>query len=55
MQSNETTYAAYKDNSWDPMKAYDKVCEEIEHWPAYKKRAYNEMFAVSAHAEKLKL
>lgn len=33
---------------------YNRVAEEINHrWPDWKKEAYNEMFAVSAHAGKI--
>lgn len=40
--------------SWNPQDAYDRISETINNeWPDWKKRAYNEMFAISAHAEKI--
>ena len=32
---------------------YEKVNKTINEWPNWKKDAYNKMFAVSAHAEKI--
>ena len=39
--------------SWLSEELYKKVCEDISKWPDWKKRAYNEMFAGSAHARKV--
>ena len=32
---------------------YERLREEINGWPDWKKKAYNEMFATSEHSEKL--
>lgn len=43
-----------KQNNWNTTAAYNMVNQEITNeWPEWKKRAYNEMFAVSAHAQKV--
>lgn len=34
-------------------ESYEKVNKTINEWPNWKKDAYNKMFAVSAHAEKI--
>lgn len=39
--------------SWDPQASYDKINETINGWPNWKKKAYNDMFAVSTHAKKI--
>ncbi len=39
--------------SWNPQESYEKVNKTINEWPNWKKDAYNKMFAVSAHAEKV--
>lgn len=39
--------------NWNPQESYEKVNETINGWPNWKKDAYNKMFAVSAHAEKI--
>lgn len=39
--------------SWNPQEAYEKVNHTINEWPDWKKRAYNEIFAVSTHAQKV--
>lgn len=46
-----------KDNMMPPeyVKLYQKICTEINNWPAWKKKAYNEEFAKSTHAEKLEI
>ncbi len=37
-------------------RIYKKVNDEINNkWPEWKKKVYNEIFAVSAHAEKLNI
>lgn len=42
-----------KEKSWNPKNAYEIVNNKINDWPDWKKRAYNEMFATSAHAKKI--
>lgn len=46
-----------KDNmsSLKHAKLYQELCTEINNWPAWKKKAYNEEFAKSTHAEKLEI
>lgn len=45
-----------KGSSWNPQAAYDKVNYSINHeWPDWKKKAYNEIFAVSAHAREVSI
>ncbi len=40
--------------SWNPQEAYESVSNAINNeWPDWKKKAYNEMFAVSTHAKKI--
>jgi hypothetical protein len=39
--------------NWNSTATYQKVTEDINGWPRWKKEAYNEMFAVSAHASKV--
>lgn len=41
------------EKNWDPQTSYEKVNKTINEWPDWKKDAYNRMFAVSAHAEKV--
>ncbi len=41
------------EKSWNPQESYEKVNQTINGWPNWKKDAYNKMFAVSAHAEKV--
>lgn len=42
------------EKKWNPQAAYERVNHSItEEWPDWKKKAYNEMFAVSTHAEKI--
>lgn len=41
------------EKGWDPQTSYEKVNNTISEWPNWKKDAYNKMFAVSAHAEKI--
>lgn len=38
-----------------PDELYQKTSAEINNWPAWKKKAYNEEFAKSTHAEKLEI
>lgn len=46
--------AELTEKRWDPTKSYKKVEESINNeWPDWKKKAYNEIFATSAHAKKL--
>ncbi len=41
-------------SNWYTEATYRKVNADInDEWPDWKKRAYNEMFAVSAHASKV--
>ena len=40
-------------NNWNMKEAYEKVNNDIKNWPEWKKEAYNEMFAVSAHGGKI--
>lgn len=47
------TLKKYKEKSWNPKDAYQKVSAEINEWPNWKKRAYNEIFAISSNAKKL--
>lgn len=42
-----------KEKSWDPQESYERVNKTINDWPNWKKDAYNKMFAISAHAEKV--
>lgn len=41
------------EKNWNPQKSYEKVNKTINEWPNWKKDAYNKMFAVSTHAEKV--
>lgn len=45
--------AVLLEKSWNPQEAYKKISEDINKWPEWKKRAYNETFAISAHAQKV--
>ena len=48
--------AYVKQSNWNTQSAYEAINEEITpQWPEWKKRAYNEMFAVSTHAGKLEI
>lgn len=52
---NNVVYAQ-KQNNWNMWDAYDAVNKEItQDWPEWKKKAYNDMFAVSAHAGKIEV
>lgn len=42
-----------KEKSWNPKDAYQKVSAEINEWPNWKKKAYNEIFAISSNAKRL--
>lgn len=33
--------------------SYQKISDEINAWPDWKKKAYNEIFAISTHAKKI--
>lgn len=44
-----------KDNMSLPDELYQRISAEINNWPAWKKKAYNEEFAKSTHAEKLEI
>lgn len=39
--------------SWTSNESYEKICKDINSWPEWKKKAYNEEFAISNHAEKV--
>lgn len=41
------------EKEWNPQASYEKVNSMINEWPNWKKDAYNKMFAVSVHAEKI--
>ena len=41
------------EKSWNPQESYEKVNKTINEWPNWKKDAYNKMFAISAHSEKI--
>lgn len=43
------------EKGWNPQASYEKVNNTINGWPNWKKDAYNKMFAVSAHAEKVSI
>lgn len=43
------------EKNWNPQASYEKVNNTINGWPNWKKDAYNKMFAVSAHAEKVSI
>ena len=34
---------------------YEKICEEIDHLEPWKKKYYNDTFAISPHSKKLKI
>lgn len=54
MNVKKTTELESAEKSWDPLAAYKEVNKAItDEWPDWKKQAYNEMFAVSAHAQKI--
>lgn len=43
-------------SNWNTKETYEKVKSDINNeWPKWKKEAYNEMFAVSAHAQKISI
>lgn len=52
---NKTELQENNWKTWNPKDAYKQVNDTINAWPDWKKRAYNEMFAISAHAKKLKI
>ncbi len=39
--------------NWRSDEVYKRISQEINNWPEWKKEAYNEMVAFSAHANKL--
>lgn len=45
---------AKTDNDVKKLK-YERLREEMNGWPDWKKKAYNEMFATSTHSEKLEV
>ncbi|WP_276949636.1 hypothetical protein [Acetatifactor muris] len=50
----EKTVTKFGEKSWNPQEAYERVNHMINNdWPDWKKKAYNETFATSKHAEKL--
>lgn len=49
---NKTTQLK-EEKSWNPQEYYEKINKQINEWPDWKKQAYNDIFAVSAHAKKL--
>lgn len=49
----KTKMTTNNETSWNPQASYEKVSDTINEWPNWKKKAYNEMFAISTHAEKL--
>ncbi len=54
MSMKKTAKPEATEKSWDPLAAYNEVNRTITNeWPDWKKQAYNEMFAVSAHAQKI--
>ena len=50
---DKTEVTKVNEKSWNPQESYEKVNKTINEWPNWKKDAYNKMFAVSAHAEKI--
>lgn len=42
-----------KKGIWNQKSSYQKISAAINAWPNWKKRAYNEMFAISTHAKKI--
>ena len=48
---NETSKKDTREMWWMDEKAYERVNEEIDHWPVWKKKAYNEMFVTSCNAK----
>ena len=30
---------------------YEKICKEIDHWEPWKKKYYNDTFAISSHSK----
>lgn len=52
----KTAIKELNEKKWNPQADYEKVNHTImEEWPDWKKKAYNEMFAVSAHAKKIRI
>lgn len=43
------------ENTWDPLKNYERINNIINQWPNWKKEAHNNMFAISTHAKKVPL
>lgn len=41
--------------NWNPQESYEKINETINGWADWKKEAYNNMFAISAHAQKVEI
>ena len=51
---SNTAIKTQNQSSWRTKATYEKVNADINNeWPKWKKEAYNEMFAVSAHAKKV--
>ncbi len=51
---NSITTGKQVQSNWNTQATYIKVNADInDKWPTWKKEAYNEMFAVSAHANKV--
>ena len=51
---NSTVTKKQNHSNWNTQATYMKVNADInDEWPKWKKEAYNEMFAVSAHASKV--
>ena len=51
---NSTVTKKQNHSNWNIQATYMKVNADInDEWPKWKKEAYNEMFAVSAHASKV--
>lgn len=55
MKMNKMTSPKLNEKSWNPQTSYDKINKMINEWPDWKKDAYNKMFAVSVHAEKISI
>lgn len=53
MKMSKMAAAKASEKSWNPQESYEKVNKTINEWPDWKKEAYNKMFAVSTHAEKV--
>lgn len=56
MNTKRMTKPEATEKIWDPLAAYSQVNKTINNeWPDWKKKAYNEMFAVSTHAKKISM